>query len=37
MVDISDISLLDVLPQNLAQNSDVIAMSKAIDDELHAI
>lgn len=37
MVDISDISLLDVLPQNLAQNPDVIAMSKAIDDELHAI
>lgn len=37
MVDISDISLLDVLPQNLAQNPDVMAMSKAIDDELHAI
>lgn len=37
MVDISDISLLDVLPQNLAQNPDVIAMSKAIDDELHVI
>ncbi|ECU9840022.1 phage tail protein I [Salmonella enterica] len=37
MVDISDISLLNVLPQNLAQNPDVIAMSKAIDDELHAI
>ncbi|EJJ4407401.1 phage tail protein I [Salmonella enterica] len=37
MVDISDISLLDVLPQNLAQNPDVIAISKAIDDELHAI
>ncbi|HFJ1420283.1 TPA: phage tail protein I [Salmonella enterica] len=37
MVDISDISLLDVLPQNLAQNPDVIAMSKAIDDELYAI
>ncbi|EAA2620049.1 phage tail protein I [Salmonella enterica] len=37
MGDISDISLLDVLPQSLAQNPDVIAMSKAIDDELHAI
>ncbi|ECT8084144.1 phage tail protein I [Salmonella enterica subsp. enterica serovar Carrau] len=37
MGDISDISLLDVLPQSLAQNPDVIAMSKTIDDELHAI
>lgn len=37
MVELSDISLLDVLPHNLSQNPDVIAMSKAIDNELNAI
>lgn len=37
MVDITEVSLLDVLPLNLSQNPDVIAISKAIDNELSAI
>lgn len=37
MADIFNVSLLDVLPPNLARDPNVIAMSKAIDDELQAI
>ncbi|MBG6243519.1 MAG: phage tail protein I, partial [Candidatus Symbiopectobacterium sp. Dall1.0] len=37
MVDISEISLLDILPQNLAQDPDMIAMSQVIDNEIRTI
>lgn len=37
MANILDVSLLDVLPPNIAKDPDVIAMSQALDDELKAV